>query len=63
MPCFGISAAAGERVTQRLQLTQPAPPPGTELKPLKAKLKVSYALNGAAAASQLVTLGPEYFSG
>lgn len=49
-------------ITQRLTITQP---PSPQPKPLKAKLKVGYTLRTAAAtaaATQLVTLGPEFFT-
>ena len=53
-------------ITQRLTMTQqPDGREGWQPKLLKAKLKVSYSLNSAAAttaATQLVTMGPEFFT-
>jgi hypothetical protein len=49
-------------ITQRLTITQPH---NGQPRPLKAKLKVSYTLRTAAAtaaASQTITLGPEFFT-
>ena len=62
LPPPPLMAAAPPPITQRLTITQPRT---GQPRPLKAKLKVSYTLRTAAAtaaASQLITLGPEFFT-
>ena len=62
LPPPPMMAAAPPPITQRLTITQPRT---GQPRPLKAKLKVSYTLRTAAAtaaASQLITLGPEFFT-
>ena len=62
LPPPPMMAATPPPITQRLTITQPH---DGQPRPLKAKLKVSYTLRTAAAtaaASQTITLGPEFFT-
>ena len=62
LPPPPMMAATPPPITQRLTITQPH---NGQPRPLKAKLKVSYTLRTAAAtaaASQTITLGPEFFT-